>query len=179
MAPPITRISSDISLANIDKFDTIIDVRSPSEFADDHIPGAINLPVLDNQQRSEIGTIYKQISPFTAKRCFDILRGISEETCSKISMNPETIHNLVLTVLPVPPVTIRPSVQVSNGSKSRGQGDLTNKIIEIIKANRAYKEEPTAKKLGFLQHHISSYIDKDNSATVVSRSSSIRSLVQR
>ena len=68
MAPPITRISSDISLANIDKFDTIIDVRSPSEFADDHIPGAINLPVLDNQQRSEIGTTYKQISPFTAKR---------------------------------------------------------------------------------------------------------------
>ena len=68
MAPPITRLSVDVSLADIDKFDTIIDVRSPSEFADDHIPGAINLPVLDNQQRSEIGTIYKQISRFTAKR---------------------------------------------------------------------------------------------------------------
>ena len=68
MAPPITRISPDISLADIDKFDTIIDVRSPAEFADDHIPGAINLPVLDDQQRAEIGTIYKQIGPFTAKR---------------------------------------------------------------------------------------------------------------
>ena len=56
MTPPITRISSDISLAEIDKFDTIIDVRSPAEFADDHIPGAINLPVLDDQQRAEIGT---------------------------------------------------------------------------------------------------------------------------
>ena len=68
MVPPVSRISVDISLENIDKFDTIIDVRSPSEFADDHIPGAINLPVLDDQQRSEIGTIYKQISQFAAKR---------------------------------------------------------------------------------------------------------------
>ena len=68
MAPPIARISPDISLAEIDKFDTIIDVRSPAEFADDHIPGAINLPVLDDQQRAEIGTIHKQINPFSAKR---------------------------------------------------------------------------------------------------------------
>ena len=68
MVPPVSRISVDISLENIDKFDTIIDVRSPSEFADDHIPGAINLPVLDDQQRSEIGTIYKQVGQFTAKR---------------------------------------------------------------------------------------------------------------
>lgn len=48
--------------------DMIIDVRSPSEFADDHVPGAINMPVLDDQQRIEIGTMYKQISPFAAKR---------------------------------------------------------------------------------------------------------------
>ena len=68
MTPPITRMSLDISPADIDKYDTIIDVRSPAEFADDHIPGAINLPVLNNQQRAEIGTIYKQISPFAAKR---------------------------------------------------------------------------------------------------------------
>ena len=68
MAPPITHISPDVSLAEIDKFDTIIDVRSPAEFADDHIPGAINLPVLDDQQRAEIGTIHKQINPFSAKR---------------------------------------------------------------------------------------------------------------
>lgn len=49
-------------------FDTVIDVRSPAEFAEDHIPGATNLPVLDDAERARIGTIYKQQSPFTARK---------------------------------------------------------------------------------------------------------------
>lgn len=49
-------------------FDTVIDVRSPAEFAEDHVPGAINLPALDNDQRVEVGTIYKQVSPFDARK---------------------------------------------------------------------------------------------------------------
>jgi tRNA 2-selenouridine synthase len=49
-------------------FDDIIDVRAPAEFADDHIPGAISLPVLDDAQRAEVGTIYKQQSPFLARK---------------------------------------------------------------------------------------------------------------
>ena len=49
------------------KYDTIIDVRSPSEFDEDHIPGALNLPVLDDKDRKKIGTIYKKNSPFEAK----------------------------------------------------------------------------------------------------------------
>ncbi|MEX0340101.1 MAG: tRNA 2-selenouridine(34) synthase MnmH [Arenibacterium sp.] len=49
-------------------FDAVIDVRSPSEFAEDHVPGAINLPVLDDTERAEIGTIYKQVSPFDARK---------------------------------------------------------------------------------------------------------------
>ncbi|MBY6081785.1 tRNA 2-selenouridine(34) synthase MnmH [Ruegeria arenilitoris] len=49
-------------------FDTIIDVRSPAEFAEDHLPGAINLPVLDNEERARVGTIYVQQSPFLARK---------------------------------------------------------------------------------------------------------------
>ncbi len=48
--------------------DTIIDARSPSEFALDHIPGAINCPVLDNDERRLVGTLYKQQGPFEARR---------------------------------------------------------------------------------------------------------------
>jgi tRNA 2-selenouridine synthase len=49
-------------------FDEIIDVRSPGEFADDHVPGAINLPVLDDEERARVGTIYKQESAFLARK---------------------------------------------------------------------------------------------------------------
>ncbi len=49
-------------------FDTLIDVRSPAEYAEDHIPGAINLPALSNVERIEVGTIYKQVSPFAARK---------------------------------------------------------------------------------------------------------------
>jgi len=61
----------DHTLASIDRlrqFDAIIDARSPSEFAHDHIPGAINCPVLDDEERTRVGTLYKQVSPFEARK---------------------------------------------------------------------------------------------------------------
>lgn len=49
-------------------FDEIIDVRSPSEYALDHLPGASNLPVLDDDQRALVGTLNAQESSFAANR---------------------------------------------------------------------------------------------------------------
>ena len=49
-------------------FDDIIDVRAPAEWAEDHMPGAISLPVLDDAERARVGTIYKQVSPFSARK---------------------------------------------------------------------------------------------------------------
>ncbi|HAP26395.1 MAG TPA: tRNA 2-selenouridine(34) synthase MnmH [Achromobacter sp.] len=57
-----------VSLDRLHDFDEIIDVRTPLEYADDHIPGACNAPVLDNEERALIGTMYKQVSPFEASR---------------------------------------------------------------------------------------------------------------
>ena len=62
------RHAVDLSPAARDGFDAIIDVRSPAEFALDHIPGAINLPVLDDVQRAAVGTEYVQGSKFLARR---------------------------------------------------------------------------------------------------------------
>ncbi|WP_428151851.1 tRNA 2-selenouridine(34) synthase MnmH [Brevundimonas sp.] len=62
------RRTTDLSPGGRAGFDAIIDVRSPSEFAEDHIPGAINLPVLDDAERAEIGTLYVQQSKFLARR---------------------------------------------------------------------------------------------------------------
>lgn len=48
--------------------DTLIDVRSPAEFADDHLPGAVNWPVLDDRERRVVGTLYQQISAHEARK---------------------------------------------------------------------------------------------------------------
>lgn len=63
-----TLLSFDALLPQLDDFDAIIDVRSPGEFAEDHLPGAINCPVLDDEERIRIGTLYKQVNAFTAKK---------------------------------------------------------------------------------------------------------------
>ena len=64
--PHILRL--DQFTSELDRFDLVIDVRSPAEFALDHIPGAVNFPVLNNEERAQIGTLYKQVSPFAAKK---------------------------------------------------------------------------------------------------------------
>jgi len=50
------------------RFDALIDVRSPSEFADDHLPGAVNWPVLDDEERRHVGTLYVKDSPLAARK---------------------------------------------------------------------------------------------------------------
>lgn len=52
---------------DLGEFTEIIDVRSPSEFEEDQIPGAVNLPVLSDNERTEVGTLYKD-KPFEARR---------------------------------------------------------------------------------------------------------------
>ena len=58
----------DALLPRLGEFDAIIDVRSEAEFALDHIPGAINCPVLDNDERIRVGTMYVQVNSFEAKK---------------------------------------------------------------------------------------------------------------
>jgi tRNA 2-selenouridine synthase len=61
------------TLEELSGFDAVLDARSPSEFAEDHIPGAINCPVLDDQQRITVGTLYKQVSAFDARKVGAVL----------------------------------------------------------------------------------------------------------
>lgn len=58
----------DLLHQELHRFDCIIDVRSPAEYALDHIPSSINCPVLSNEERTHVGTIYKEESPFAAKK---------------------------------------------------------------------------------------------------------------
>jgi tRNA 2-selenouridine synthase len=68
MAQAVQKVTIDEALAADAGFDTLIDVRSPSEFAEDHLPGAVNWPVLDDEQRHVVGTLYVQTSPLAARK---------------------------------------------------------------------------------------------------------------
>lgn len=64
MSYEITTLGAELAAG----FDTIIDVRAPAEFAEDHIPGAINLPAFTDAERAQVGTIYVQDSAFKARK---------------------------------------------------------------------------------------------------------------
>jgi len=66
----------------------LIDVRTPLEFEDDHIPGAYNVPLLSNEERAEVGIVYKEIGPLEARR-----RGL-ELTCSRFDAMVDQIVSL-------------------------------------------------------------------------------------
>ena len=57
-----------VTIEQVDDFDQVIDVRSPSEYALDHVPGSVNCPVLDDEERARVGTLYTQVSPFDARK---------------------------------------------------------------------------------------------------------------
>jgi tRNA 2-selenouridine synthase len=46
---------------------TLVDVRSPSEYEEMTIPGSLNIPIFNDEERAEVGTLYKQVSPEKAK----------------------------------------------------------------------------------------------------------------
>ncbi|GJL95801.1 MAG: tRNA 2-selenouridine synthase [Hyphococcus sp.] len=78
-------------------FDAIIDVRSPDEFNEDHIPGAVNLPVLSNEERAEVGAIYKQQSKFIARKigAAHVSRNIARHLDTYFKDKPRDFHPLI------------------------------------------------------------------------------------
>jgi len=62
------KFSIAMSPSVLREFDALLDVRSPAEYAEDHLPGAVSCPVLDDAERAAVGTLYQQASSFEAKR---------------------------------------------------------------------------------------------------------------
>ena len=85
------------SFASAGGYDDIIDVRSPAEFAEDHIPGAINLPVLDNAERVIVGTLHRQAGEFEARKTGAglISANIARHLAEYFAEKPKTYRALV------------------------------------------------------------------------------------
>jgi tRNA 2-selenouridine synthase len=85
------------TVAQLADFDTIIDARSPAEYADDHLPGAISCPVLSDDERARVGTLYKQVSPFEARKLGALLvaRNIARHIETRFLEQPKSWRPLV------------------------------------------------------------------------------------
>jgi tRNA 2-selenouridine synthase len=64
----VQRVAAAHAIAHLDRYSAILDARSESEYADDHLPGARNWPSLTDAERALIGTEYAQASPFEARK---------------------------------------------------------------------------------------------------------------
>lgn len=114
----------------------------------------------------------------------DWFEDIPDEDIEVLGMNPEKSRPewMVLTVLPVPPVTSRPSITLDNGQRS--EDDLTHKLVDIIRINQRFMEnrEAGAPQLiiedlwELLQYHVTTFMDNEISGTPPARHRSGRPL---
>ncbi|MHA1893027.1 MAG: DNA-directed RNA polymerase subunit A' [Candidatus Helarchaeota archaeon] len=120
----------------------------------------------------------------------DRLERISDEDCRKIGIDPSVARPewMILTVLPVPPVCVRPSITLDSGVRS--EDDLTHKLVDIIRINQRLREniEAGAPQLivedlwELLQYHVTTYFNNEVSGIPPARHRSgraLRTLAQR
>ncbi|GAB4819036.1 hypothetical protein N2152v2_006082 [Parachlorella kessleri] len=113
---------------------------------------------MDNMERKQ------EITP---EKALEILKRISDEECEVLGLDPRYSRPdwMILTVLPVPPPPVRPSVMMD--SSARSEDDLTHQLGEIIKANIRLKKQDESgapqhiisEFALLLQMHITGYID--------------------
>eukprot|EP01132_Coremiostelium_polycephalum_P012859 gene12859-15717_t len=108
-------------------------------------------------------------SVLSGERVFNILKRIKDEDAKAMGFNPEWVRPdwMLVTVLPVPPPPVRPSIMMD--TSSRGEDDLTHKLADIVKANRELKRQEKngapahiiAEATQFLQFHVATYVDNE------------------
>ena len=120
----------------------------------------------------------------TASDIRDRFEKAPDEDIQVMGMNPATARPewMILTVLPVPPVTMRPSITLESGQRS--EDDLTHKLVDIIRINQRFQEnrEAGAPQLiiedlwELLQYHITTFLDNTVSGVPPARHRSGRPL---
>lgn len=114
----------------------------------------------------------------------DWFEDIPDDDLASLGIDPSRSRPewMILTVLPVPPVTARPSITLDNGQRS--EDDLTHKLVDIIRINQRFMEnrEAGAPQLiiedlwELLQYHVTTFVDNEISGTPPARHRSGRPL---
>jgi tRNA 2-selenouridine synthase len=92
-----TPIAAEAAMDRLERFDAIVDARSQSEYALDHLPGAVNWPTLDDAERAAVGTEYAQVSSFEARKHGAVLaaRNIARHVERELAAAPKGWSPLV------------------------------------------------------------------------------------
>lgn len=93
----VRTVTAADAVERLGEFSLVIDARSEDEFADDHLPGAVNWPSLTNQERIDVGTLYKQVSPFEARKrgAALVARNIAAHIDREVTDKPKNWRPLV------------------------------------------------------------------------------------
>ena len=93
----LRRITATEAIPRLAEFDAVVDARSESEFAEDRLPGAVNWPVLNDEERRLVGTEYKQVSPFDARKrgAALVARNIARHVETRLMAHPRRWRPLV------------------------------------------------------------------------------------
>ena len=93
----LKRITAADAITRLAEFDAVVDVRSESEYAEDRLPGAVNWPVLNDDERRLVGTEYKQVSPFDARKrgAALVARNIARHIEAQLAARPRSWRPLV------------------------------------------------------------------------------------
>lgn len=105
----------------------------------------------------------------TAERVWEIFKNISDEECEILGMDPKFARpdSMIITVLPVPPLCVRPAVTMFGTAKN--QDDLTHKLADIVKCNNELRRNEQsgaaahiiAENIKMLQYHVATFIDNE------------------
>lgn len=108
-------------------------------------------------------------SALSAEKVLKIFKGISDDDCKLMGLDPRWARPdwMILTVLPVPPPAVRPSITM--GTLARGEDDLTHKLSDIVKANANLRRQEANGAAAhiisdfaqLLQYHLATYVDNE------------------
>ena len=160
--------------------------RSITSFITAYVQNLVQEPIILDKPTTISQGDYK----LTASEIRERLERITDEDIFILGINPEVARPewLVLTVLPVPPVTVRPSITLDTGERS--EDDLTHKLVDILRINQRLVEnmEAGAPQLivedlwDLLQYHVTTYFDNEASGVPPSKHRSgrpLKTLTQR
>lgn len=135
-------------------------------------------------------TFYRGGERLTPVDLRELLEKIPESDYGLFGINPETARPewIILTVLPIPPVCVRPSITLDSGIRS--EDDLTHKLVDVIRINQRLREniDAGAPQLivedlwELLQYHVTTYFNNEVSGIPPARHRSgraLRTLTQR